>query len=101
MDNKDMRGTVALITGASSGIGEATALALAAQGAKVALAARRMDRLDALARRIAETGSEALPLACDMADEGQVRNAVKLCRTSGDGWMCWSTTRVCLFLAPF
>ncbi len=77
MNNGSLQGKVALITGASSGIGEATALALTAEGAKVALAARRVERLDALMQRITENGGEALPLACDVADPEQVRRAVQ------------------------
>ncbi|MDQ6696336.1 MAG: SDR family NAD(P)-dependent oxidoreductase, partial [Actinomycetota bacterium] len=49
-------GTVALVTGASSGIGEATALALATEGATVAIAARRRDRLEALAEKVGGDG---------------------------------------------
>lgn len=65
-------GKVAAITGASSGIGEATALACAAQGAAVSLAARRGERLEELARRIREQhGVEALPIETDVADEAQ------------------------------
>jgi len=71
-----LRGKVALITGASSGIGEATALALAAEGAQVALAARRVDQLQSLARRIVDQGGQALPLSADVADEAQVREMV-------------------------
>jgi NADP-dependent 3-hydroxy acid dehydrogenase YdfG len=69
-------GTAALVTGASSGIGAATALALAAEGAGVALVARRRDRLDDLATRIAEAGGRALAVQCDVSDREQVQAAV-------------------------
>src|SRR3978361_480784 len=69
-------GTVALVTGASSGIGEATALALAADGASVALAARRVDRLEDLAKRIGNSGGRALVLEADVTDEAAARAAV-------------------------
>jgi NADP-dependent 3-hydroxy acid dehydrogenase YdfG len=71
-----LRGTVALVTGASSGIGAATATALAAQGAAVALAARRRDRLDALAGEIKDQGGTALVLECDVTDQQQAAAAV-------------------------
>ena len=66
---KRLDGRIALVTGASSGIGEATALALAAAGAKVAIAARRRDRLQALAERLAPLGAEPLVLEADLLDE--------------------------------
>ncbi len=62
----DLRGAVAVVTGASAGIGEATALLLARAGARVVLAARRLERLEALAERIAARGGEALPVRCDV-----------------------------------
>ena len=70
-------GTVALITGASSGIGEATARALAAQGAAVALAARRKDRLEQLAEAIKGNGGHALVIETDVTDKAQAQAAVE------------------------
>jgi NADP-dependent 3-hydroxy acid dehydrogenase YdfG len=69
-------GTVALITGASSGIGEATARALAAQGAKVAVAARRLERLERLASEIGGEGHTALAIQSDITDQKQAIAAV-------------------------
>lgn len=71
-----LSGTVALVTGASSGIGEATARSLAAEGAKVALLARRVDRIEKLAKEIAGRGHTALAIECDVTDQSQVRAAV-------------------------
>jgi len=69
--------TVALITGASSGIGEATARELAARGATVAIAARRADRLETLAGEITQAGGTALPIETDVTDQEQVRAMVQ------------------------
>ena len=69
-------GTVALVTGASSGIGAATALELAGLGASVALVARRADRLEELATIIRGQGGKALVLAADITDEPQAREVV-------------------------
>ncbi len=69
-------GTVALITGASSGIGEATARALASQGAKVAVAARRLERLERLASEIGGQGHTALAIRSDITDQAQAIDAV-------------------------
>jgi short-subunit dehydrogenase len=71
---------VVLITGASSGIGEEMAVQLARSGARVALAARRKDRLDGLAEKIAQGGGVApLTLECDVTRDGDLERAVKAC----------------------
>ncbi|MGY1821852.1 SDR family NAD(P)-dependent oxidoreductase [Geodermatophilus sp. SYSU D00079] len=71
---------VALVTGASSGIGEATAVALAQAGAAVAIGARRRDRLDALTAKLRDDGARVLPLDLDVTDERACADAVRRTR---------------------
>jgi NADP-dependent 3-hydroxy acid dehydrogenase YdfG len=73
----ELSGTVAIVTGASSGIGEATARVLAAEGAAVALVARRGDRLARLAEELAASGGDALAVEADITDRDQARAAVE------------------------
>jgi clavulanate-9-aldehyde reductase len=75
--NSDLSGQAIAITGASSGIGEATALACAQAGAAVALAARRADRIQALAERIESEGGRATAVPTDVGDEDQARAFVQ------------------------
>jgi len=72
-----LAGTTALVTGASSGIGEATALALAGHGATVALVARRLDRLEDLAGRITASGGQVLVLAADVTAQPEAQAVVE------------------------
>lgn len=65
---------VAIVTGASSGIGRATAILFAEQGASVVVAARRQAELDTLVEEIAEAGGEATTLAGDVRDEAYARS---------------------------
>ncbi|TMK99837.1 MAG: SDR family NAD(P)-dependent oxidoreductase [Actinobacteria bacterium] len=73
----DLSGKVVAVTGASSGIGEATALACAQAGAAVAVAARRTDRIEALAARIASDGGRALAVQTDVGEEAQAQAFVQ------------------------
>src|SRR4051812_28402914 len=75
--SNELTNRVALVTGASSGIGEATALTLAAAGARVAIAARRRDRLEGVARCIEESGGEALVIEADFGIEADAQRAVR------------------------
>lgn len=77
--------TVAIITGASSGIGEATAVELGRHNVKVVVAARRADRLKELAGRIKEAGGYALPVECDVTDRSQVEHMVSVARETFGG----------------
>lgn len=78
MENKfcDLSGQIAIVTGASSGIGAASAKALARQGAKVALGARREDKLAEVAKEILDLGSEILIVKTDVSQKSQVENLV-------------------------
>ena len=76
MADKVLAGRVALVTGASSGIGDATARALAMAGAQVAIVARRKDRLDVLARELTRSGAQALAIPADLVHEDENRRIV-------------------------
>jgi NADP-dependent 3-hydroxy acid dehydrogenase YdfG len=70
-------GKVAVVTGASSGIGEATVRALAAQGAAVVAGARRKERLDELVEEVSQNGAKAIGVECDITDEEQAHDLVR------------------------
>lgn len=74
----DLREKVALITGASSGIGEATAELFAGQGAKVVLAARRVDRLQVIAERLRAAGGSVEYVQCNVANRDEMEAAAEL-----------------------
>jgi NAD(P)-dependent dehydrogenase (short-subunit alcohol dehydrogenase family) len=74
--NENIQGKVIVITGASSGLGEAAARLLAAQGARVALGARRQDRIQALARELTAAGGQAIAVTTDVTDRAQVQRLV-------------------------
>jgi NAD(P)-dependent dehydrogenase (short-subunit alcohol dehydrogenase family) len=77
MQDRPMRGRVALVAGASKGIGAATAEAFAAEGAKVVLAARDTAALKSVARRIEDDGGEAFWVGCDVSDADSMRSLIE------------------------
>ncbi|MFF4804836.1 SDR family oxidoreductase [Streptomyces sp. NPDC001351] len=77
MSYENLAGRTAVVTGAASGIGEAVAVLLAAQGARVALLARRRERLDAIVEKIRANGGQALAVVADVTDGGSVDAAVE------------------------
>ena len=76
----ELKGAVVVVTGASAGIGEATAVAFARRGSKVVLAARRLDRLEALADRIERAGGSALALRVDVTEAREIDRLPTLVR---------------------
>ena len=74
--SENVSGKVVVITGASSGLGEATARTLAAEGATVVLGARRTDRIEALAEELTRSGAQALARATDVTDPAQLERLV-------------------------
>lgn len=73
----ELNGNVAVVTGASAGLGRQFALALARQGADLAILARRKEKLEDVAAEIRSLGVDCLSVPCDVTDTGQIRNAVK------------------------
>ena len=72
----DLTGRVAVVTGASAGLGRQFALALAGQGASLAILARRKEKLEAVAGEIRAAGAKCLVVPCDVTDVGQIKAAV-------------------------
>ena len=72
----DLTGKKAMVTGASSGLGRQFALALARQGADVAILARRLEKLEAVKAEVEALGVKCLPVKCDVTDNDQIKNAV-------------------------
>ena len=72
-----LEGRVALVTGASQGIGHACAVALAGHGAKIALAARNRQKLDEVAQQITAAGGQTAAFVMDVADEEQIKSGIK------------------------
>ena len=72
----DLTGKVAVVTGASSGLGQQFARALSEQGCDVAILARRKERLEEFSKELKQNGQDCLPVSCDVTDEESIKNAV-------------------------
>ena len=97
---RTLEGRRLLITGASSGIGEATALAAVAEGASVALGARRKDRLDELAVKINDGGGKAVAIESDITDEEQAKRLVETAHAELGGLDCLVNNAGVMLLGP-
>jgi NADP-dependent 3-hydroxy acid dehydrogenase YdfG len=95
-----LAGRKALITGGSSGIGEATALAMAAEGAAIALGARRRDRLEEIAERINGDGGAAVAIEADISDEEQAKHLVETAHAELGGLDCLINNAGVMLLGP-
>ncbi len=95
-----LEGRRAVITGASSGIGEATAVAMAHEGAAVVLGARRKERLDELVERIESEGGTAIAIEADISDEEQARGLVETASAELDGLDCLVNNAGVMLLGP-
>ena len=73
----DLTGKVAVVTGASSGLGRQFARALSEQGCDVAILARRKERLEEFSKELKQNGQDCLPVSCDVTDEESIKNAIK------------------------
>jgi clavulanate-9-aldehyde reducatase len=95
-----LQGRMALITGGSSGIGEALALSMAAEGASVALGARRRDRLEEIASRIVADGGTAVAIEADVSDEKQAKRLVETAHSELGGLDCLVNNAGVMLLGP-
>ena len=95
-----LQGRKALITGGSSGIGEAAALAMTAEGAAVALGARRKDRLDDIAGRIEADGGTAVAIEADISEEEQAKALVETAHAELGGLDCLINNAGVMLLGP-
>ena len=96
----DLDGDVALVTGASSGIGRATAKTLADAGAAVAVTARRTDRIETLAEEIEDEGGEALPITADVTETDDVERMIERTREELGGLDILVNNAGVMLLAP-
>ena len=85
----DLHGRVAVVTGGSAGLGKGIAIALARQGADLALIARREEQLKAAAADIETFGVKCLPVQCDISSDESVANAVQQVWMHMEKWISW------------